>query len=307
LGLKDFAGIFSRAFVIGYFVPAFFGVFVLRVIVHEDSLPPRFASASGATQALVIGGTALLGGLLLSALNRPLLRLLEGYAIRNATSRTAQAITRRMEGHWQGVWDHLNSQLDDAAVKDPTPAALRLQREFPARDSILPTRFGNVMRSFETHPRGRYGLDGIAIWPRLELLLKEDQRALLGDAQANVNFFVNALAVVAVGGTLFAIDRAWYASGVGSGALQIVLILVGILVVTMACYNGALQAVEAWGNGVRAAFDLYRADLYAKLGARRPASPEEELELAEAVNRCILFGEAIPVRFWDSSSSPSPE
>lgn len=298
MGLKDFASVFSRGFVVGYFVPVFVGLFALYLLADEAASPPRFANASGATQVLVLGALALVGGLALSALNRPVVRLLEGYPLIRATGKKRVRLRSAMIRRFETRFDALTAQLDDEAIEDPSQAARELQEDFPAaRDLILPTAFGNVMRSFETHPRRRYGLDGIAVWPRIELLLSESELETIADGQANLNFFVNNIIVVTLVGVLIAGDAIWHASGVIVGAAQFLAAIFIAALIGLASYRGAIQAAKVWGDGVRAAFDVHRLDLYAKLGVRIPVSPEDEIEVADAVNQCIVFGAPIDQAF----------
>jgi hypothetical protein len=55
-------GIFSRFFVSGFFLPAFFTLFVLWLSVSEHFQPASFAAESKQVQLLVLGGLALLIG-----------------------------------------------------------------------------------------------------------------------------------------------------------------------------------------------------------------------------------------------------
>jgi hypothetical protein len=305
MGLKDFASVFSRGFVVGYFVPAFVALFAVVLLAYESTLPDAFTEETGATQVLVLGALALVLGLALSALNRPVLRLLEGYPLARASGKRATRLNDALTDRFRKRFDALNEQLENPEVEDPTRAALELQEEFPAaRDLILPTAFGNVMRSFETHPRRRYGLDGIAIWPRIELLLGEQELDTIGEAQANVNFFVNILVVSMLVGVVIAVDWAWHASGVLAGIAQVGGVLLATAAIAFGSYCGTIQAAKVWGDAVRAAFDVHRLDLYSKLGVRPPISPADELRVADAVNHCILFGEPIAMEFRSRPKKP---
>jgi hypothetical protein len=68
MGLQDFASVFSRSFVVGFFVPAFIAAFAVDQAATEI-MPMSFREASTGTQALVLGGIGVVGGILLSGLN----------------------------------------------------------------------------------------------------------------------------------------------------------------------------------------------------------------------------------------------
>ena len=69
MGLSDVAGVFSRKFIVGFFIPAFFVVLGLTQLVDERTLPAAYLDASGGAQVLIVGGFALIVGLLLSGLH----------------------------------------------------------------------------------------------------------------------------------------------------------------------------------------------------------------------------------------------
>jgi hypothetical protein len=307
MGLTDFAGVFSRAFVVGYFAPAFFGLFLLRLVADERAQPVDFRALGAGAQVLVLGGLALLLGLLLSGLERPLLRLLEGYPLRNSRRRALQRIDDRLTAAWRAKHGELETALEGAESSDRTRAAHEFHHAFPARvDLVLPTRFGNTLRSAETHPRKRYGLDGIAIWPRIELLLSDTEQETIGQQHTNVAFFANSIAVVLIAGVSAALDRLWHQPNVATAAVQIASISIASLALAWALYNGATRAAADWGDSIRAAFDIHRLDLYEKLGVRVPVSPADELSLGRAVNRCILFAEPIDEEFRREFLHPTP-
>ena len=79
VALTDIASIFSRRFIVGFFLPAFFGLVALKLLVDKQALPASLANESGGTQLLILGGVALLLGMLLWGLHYPLIRLYEGY------------------------------------------------------------------------------------------------------------------------------------------------------------------------------------------------------------------------------------
>jgi hypothetical protein len=309
MGLKDFAGVFSREFVVGYFAPVFFGLFLLRLLVDDRTLPEAFETSKAATQVLVLGGVALLLALLLSGLNRPIVRLLEGYPIVKSRYAVVRAIGDRMAGRWVRRFNDLVAVTEGPESPTRTEAARRLNTEFPARrESILPTALGNALRSFETHPRRRYGLDGIAVWPRVELLMDDGERGVVQDARTNFNFFVNGLVVLLTGGVFAAVDRLLHLDDPGGAAAQAAAAVMIGAILAIGCYRGATHAAVDWGDSVRAAFDVHRLDVYAKMGVQVPRSPAEEAVTARAINRCLLYAEPIPEQLRSTvATSPNDD
>jgi hypothetical protein len=311
MGLSDVAGVLSRKFIVGFFIPAFFGLFALSRLVAESSLPAAYRDAGETTQIIVIGGAALLFGLLLSGLHYSLLRFLEGYwlssamvpkpsshAVLAAFLGARRRVAQLMIGHWVRRRRHLQSicaarEADQSVLNR---AAAELQRRFPAHeDNTLPTRFGNAVRAFETHPRRRYGLDGIAVWPRIASMLTESERKDLDEATTDLAFWVNALVVILVGGIVVFLERLWHPPGglVSTFALEAAIAAATSLAAAFV-YWQAIAAAVRWGDPVRAAFDVHRLQLYDVLGMQRPSTAAEDGVSGEAVNRLLHFAEPIP-------------
>lgn len=204
MGLSDIAGVFSRLFIVGFLLPAFFVLLVVSQLVTSDFLPAIYDSSGNATRVLLIGGAALLVGLLLLGLNYPILRLYEGYPLRELVDRPGLRWLYRLictpeRNRFGDLTGVLNSETKSNAEKGK--AAWVLDRHFPIEaEQILPTRFGNAVQAFEHHSLRRWGLDAIPAWPRIELMLTEDQREVQNDARSEVALFVNGALLAVVGG-----------------------------------------------------------------------------------------------------------
>lgn len=299
MGLQDIAGVFSRNFIIGFFLPVFFVIFLLAWLVDPSSLPGAYTGASGTTKVFIVGGTALLVALLLSGIHVPIIRIFEGYPVRRL--RVAQG---RKAGPAKWLHEVLMAptrkrydELDRRrAIEEPsddrTAAAQELAKFYPGRDQLLPTRFGNAIRSFEVYPRLCYGLDGVTVWPRIELLLSDGERDVLSNAPTDVAFFINAAVLLPLMGAFFITDAAL------TGGIAIPLWVQWIpyalpFAAAVAAYRGAITAATRWGEPVRAAFDVHRLELYKRLGVKRPTGPEEETRIADRVNRLLLYGKPL--------------
>jgi hypothetical protein len=340
LALTDIAGILSRKFVVGFFLPGFFGCLALKLLVADRAVPRGLREAGGGTKILILGGVALLLGLFLWGVHYSLIRLLEGYwliaptlpdrdqALGNPDSRWRRSRllspvrgllvlvrggvrapfrladwARRRFGTWKRQrWVRVRAKLLEARAQ-PTPseertrAARHLSARFPPRDDlVLPTELGNVIRAFETHPRERYGLDGIAIWPSIVTMLTDSELAEIEEKTTDIAFWLNSLAVVVVAGALLFAERLWHQPG---RALETAAIEVAIAaaVVAMAAwmYRQLIGAAIRWGEPVRAAFDVHRLELYDRLGVRRPHTKDEDRSAGDATNRLLAFADPLPL------------
>lgn len=324
MGLSDIAGVLSRKFVVGFFIPVFFATLVLTRLVDARALPTVFKDSGLGVQGLIVGGIALLVGLLLSGFHYPLLRLLEGYWLISAPIDTPDRSSRhkgvrllqRTWGSAAQAAHHLRLSVGESMVtrwrtrreylvrireSEPvsprrTAAARALNNRFPALEQhLLPTEFGNTIRAFETHPRLRYNLDGIALWPRIATLLSEGERRDLEEATTDLAFWVNGLVLVAVAGAVVFAERLWDRPATFQSAVALeMLVLGGAAILASFMYRQAISAATRWGDHVRAAFDVHRLQLYDVLGVLKPTLRCGDTEVGEAVNRLLAFAEPIP-------------
>jgi len=321
---KDVAGVFSRPFIVGHFLPAFFTLAVGALLSTTSALPPGLVGESFAVQLLVIGVAALPFGLLLSNVHAHVVRTFSGEATERQvaedhlsenggfawSSRRRWWLPQRWIGKaWDWVkarlaqlqcngiasqqrkWDHWRARVD--ARSSPEVQWRRFDEEFPYdRGTVLPTRLGNAIRSYESYSNSRYGLDGAAVWPRIELLLSTEERALIADARTEVTFFLNC----ALGTILVALWVALEAVLPGLLSPWWLVLPLDALAATVAFMVFQLLAVTATfraGAPIRAAVDLHRLELYDRLGVRRPIGPADERELAAAVNALLLRREPL--------------
>jgi hypothetical protein len=159
--------------------------------------------------------------------------------------------------------------------------------QFPTRDRIRPTRFGNVMAAIDSYAYDRYGIDGQLLWPRMRQVAKpaDDWRAV-ENAQARVDFAVAAvwihLALVVLALVTLRILWEW-------DLALLVGLLVGGGLGAIAFYQMALQSLTASGLQIQAALDLNRWALLDSLRLPRPANGQAEYELWTRVATFLLF------------------
>jgi hypothetical protein len=293
MGLSaDVTGVFSRYFIIGFFVPSLVVLGLVSQLLTEESLPAVYQDASAGARIAVIGGASLLVGLVLLGLNHPVLRLFEGYPLMRRW--WAWPIRLPLVG-WQRrrlkrAWRETQGTRTEVEKRN---ARYRLARRFPSDlpcCDVLPTGFGNAVRAFERYSKIRWGLNAIAAWPRIEALLSSDEQALLADAKGNIAFFVNGSLLAWLAGVALIADRQLsHANTLPSGVLYAIPFVLGAC-----CYWASTTAAIAWGEVVTASIDLHRLELYQKIGLRPPTDFTDEREnIAPAFNAAVLRGEQI--------------
>jgi hypothetical protein len=258
-------------------------------------------TASHPAQALTLLVAAVVGGLVLSALQTPLYRLLEGYnwpsGLRRRRIEHHRAIKQRLAGqlrlarltHKAGppapeqTARHAQPRADEAepGSLDISLLAERLRR-YPVDDEqILPTRLGNAIRRFEEYGYDRYRLDIITMWYALNGVSAGRVRKEVTAGRASVDFFVCLIyghAIVA----LIAIAAIAVNPGAAAGPAVAIVAAAGLSVLW---YWMAVRATDEWASAVRGLVDLGRKPLAKALGLELPPTLNEEREMWTLVSR----------------------
>jgi hypothetical protein len=171
-----------------------------------------------------------------------------------------------------------------------------VNREFPnQRHLVLPTRLGNVVRSFERYPDVQYGMEAILLWPRLVGVLDKDYAVAVDDAKSSFDFMINSSVLSAVTAVSILLSGLAYpvslqVPGRWPGWLLQVVAFVGL---AYWFYAASIARAAEWGEMVKGAFDLYRGALLEKLGYNtKPATQAEERELWDTISRQMIFGDS---------------
>ena len=301
MGLSDVAGVFSRFFIVGFFIPAFFGLFAAAELGTDEVVPDRFQSYSAGTQILILGAGALLLGLFLLGLHRPVIRTFEGYPI------AGLGLDRPFVGIQQRRFDELakrkaagGPQAEAETRSQAMKAWLKLDRYFPDdRSRLLPTRFGNALRASEDYSYNRWKLDAIPFWAHVEPLLLGEERDLHEAAKTDIAFYLNAsLAAIAVG-IFLVVD------GVRNNPLDAAYVWAYVIPFVLAylIYRFSIDGAQRWGVEIRASLDLHRLEVYDRIGMRRPTSFTDERDvIAPALNRLFLYAIVPPDELWAQRS-----
>jgi hypothetical protein len=287
VSFRDLGGVFSRYFVVGFFVPAFLALAAVMLTASSDLLPKQLEKPTGGAFAAV-GVAAVALGLVLTGLNYPLQRLLEGYGFKLPYPGRGFRFLCWIGAQMTKLEKRRYRRLRNLLAGQTRPAAARLfERQFPHKESdVLPTRLGNALRAFERHGQGRWGLDAIVVWPHVEALMTEAEVQAHENDQGTFAFFLNgSLCSFAAGVVIVADAIAYRDPPLWTAALLAVPFAVSYLL-----YRGAVVAAQQWGSRVRASLDLHRLDLYRKLGLRLPRSRREEIDLGKAVTSALRWG-----------------
>lgn len=318
--LSAISGHFSKSLILGTVLPV--AVFVILSLIFVAPLLPvdwLFLKPLEVldTQWKVIAISFLvlvLSGVLYN-LNVTLTRLFEGYPWKDSLLgklRTCryQAEFDAAQARWMGMRTLLRvlspSDLRYEKIKDKwNDFGRALNNEFPSlRSLVLPTRLGNVIRSFEDYPYRQYGIRAITLWPRLIGKIDKDYAAAIDDAKTSLDFMLNgsflsgatALAILCLG--------LIYPSNLASLSSIILWVLEIILFAVTArlLYLASIGRASAWGAMIRGAFDLYRWDLLKQLGYRRvPATMAEERELWDNISVRMIVGDSPRLRLAEYS------
>jgi hypothetical protein len=300
VGLSDVAGVFSRYFIVGFFLPAFFALVALAQMATSLLLPNGYEGYGDGTQILVLGGAGVLLGLFLLGLHFPILRLYEGYPLMSPPLRVVRRPLIWLQARpYKELTDRkklATPEADEETQARGLAAWRKLDRFFPDdRSRLLPTRFGNALRAAEDYAYSRWRLDAIPFWAHVEPLLSDQERQLHENARTDMAFFVNSsLAAVVVGCVLVADEIAHRPLDPLYGWAYAIPFLLAYVF-----YRFAIGAAQRWGVEMRASIDLHRLEVYERLGIRRPESfSDERKAVAGAVNRLFLYAVWPPDPLW---------
>jgi hypothetical protein len=288
--------LFDRNFVIGFFLPVAIFITVSILIINPHPFGTQIVEFL--TTDLLVGTTTIgllswVGGIVLLALNRDLYRTMEGYRAYNPLKLFGWMEKRRylkVKTELEELDDQYRKYIDsdqEFPVKSRTrrnELMRQLAEEFPDKEEyLLPTPFGNVLRSFEVYPRYMYGFEAIDGWGRLLAVIPKDFLELIDAARAQVDFWVN-LGVIFI---LLQVEYIVLAFGTGT-PLQWWVVLLFIILGTIAPMR-ATSAAREWGDFVKSAFDVYRFKLLESLGMELPKSREEERKLWTKYSQAIIY------------------
>jgi hypothetical protein len=158
------------------------------------------------------------------------------------------------------------------------------------KHQIVPTRFGNALRSFETYGKTRYNLDSQSLWYELCAVVPKYLQNEIEEVRSSVDFFV-ALAYLS------------FLMGIGTLAVgyyepitqhKPFLFVVGALALALAVLSHwlAVRTTREWGYVVQALVNIGRLKLAESLGLKLPASLQQEKTMWGLVTRYGYFAKS---------------
>jgi hypothetical protein len=312
--LSSISGQFSKSLILGTLLPVVLFlilgmIFVIPLFPYDWQFLRQLIALDSQTVVVFTFITVVLSGLLYS-FNDAIRRCYEGYPWQHT---------------WVGQWRIRHHKTQLQAKNSFMSRTMMLRNELAERDRnkhadliekiedkrtvvgreinedfphypylVLPTRLGNVIRSFESYPLGRYNMDSIALWPRLRAKIDKEYATALDDAKTPLDFIINisvlsailALSIL-IFGLLYPIPLASRQAGIWWG-LEILF----FMFMSYCAYLLAIIQTVEWGSMFNAAFDLYRWDLLKQLGYKRvPGSMDEERALWGDIRRQIIYGD----------------
>lgn len=304
------SGQFSKSLILGTFLPV--SVFVFLAWICGESIFPSgwplfepLKTLDTQWQALAVSLVIIVLSGLLYNLNIPIIRLYEGYPwqhswIGEKCIRRQQDVLYALQARWAGLLTLVRAlepgEVQSRILHQRGRIGRRINGEFPARqDLVLPTRLGNVIRSFEYYPDVQYSIDAIEMWPRLIAKIDQKYAATLDDSKTSFDFMLNSSVLSAVLALATLIFGVLYAVPVNEpSSLPIwFLEMVGFIALCYFFYQRAIERAGAWGALVKSAFDLYRWELLKQLGYRQlPSTRDNERTLWNHIALQTIFGDS---------------
>jgi hypothetical protein len=320
--LSSISGQFSKSLVLGTLLPVVLFLilgmsFAMPLFPYDWHFLQQLIALDSRTAVVFTFITIVLSGLLYS-FNTTIRSFYEGYPwqytavgqwrmrhyqnqLRSARAFMARTLELRKElkqrdpGRYADVIEKMENER--------TIIGLRLNNAFPNESYlVLPTRLGNVLRSFETYPFRQYNIAGVTLWPRLRARIDKDYAAALDDAKTPLDFVINisflsgflSLAILVIG-LLYPIPLASRRIGIMWGVE-----IFAFAFLSYFSYLLAINQTREWGNMFKGAFDLYRCDLLKQLGYKQiPATMAEERALWGGIFRQMKYGDPPGARLAD--------
>ncbi len=223
-------------------------------------------------------------------------------------------LVRIFEGYWSKhklivLFTNIGVQIQRYKRKElaKKPSKWELREYYPEEKLLLPTSLGNVLKAAENIAGRRYGLNTVAIWPRLYPLVSENLRNILDDQRNQLDVAIRFCAVFVIStiSSFIYYICIVYTVSINDFPFNFILSNISInnypfnlyIIITLAIkyslwliipfvsallawlsYKGAISAALVYGKSMQTAFDLHRFDLLKALHLPLPSNLEKEKE-----------------------------
>ncbi|HEV2915328.1 MAG TPA: SAF domain-containing protein [Pyrinomonadaceae bacterium] len=325
--LKELGGYFDRRWLLSVFFPslAFWSTCLLVYALAKGFGPVLELWGRQSSQIQVILIVAFLSWVtffaaLLGNFQTGIIRFFEGYwqtfpFTRLGNSRSAyynrlltylDKRTKNYANEKTALRERISKGTDEER-KDAIQALRELKgadRErlffFPAEpDEVMPTRLGNIIRSAELYPWTRYGIDSVALWPRLHALLPAEFIETLLGAKTSMVFML----VMALLSFVFSLIVCMLLAVFTTNWLLFLFCALGWPLAWL-CYKNSLGSALLYAELIKTAFDLHRWKLLEGLHLKRPTTSEEEAKTWEEVTYFVLRGYELESVKYDNAPPP---
>jgi hypothetical protein len=251
----------------------YFFVYPKTTLGHE-----WFGKATDAEKIAIFVALTAVIALILDASSQPLYRVLEGYlwpeflqnwgTMRQLKRKQALQQISTTPGWKRGL------ALDKLAL-------------YPKReDQVVPTRFGNAIRAFETYGKSRFNLDSQTLWYELYAVAPKYIQNEIQEARSSVDFFVALVYLSVLLGLVSFIIAA-----IEGFDLSILIVCALAFIAALIWSRMAINATGDWGYTVKALVNIGRVKLADGMGLELPETLEKEREMWGLVTKYVFFGE----------------
>lgn len=266
--LKEVSGYFDRRFMISLFFPSlFFWLGLIAIYYSNSDITNLLSDWSGQgilQQAIqIVVGTAWIV-FFASFLDSQLLwifRQFEGY-----WNWPIAWLRRRRTSYYQEKLERETSYQNIYYGYAMSP------QEPDYKKYVMPTRLGNILRNAELYPYLRYNMDAVLLWPRLYPVLPESFAKTFDATKASLDFVV----IVSALSILFAFTAGGLVLAINGPIWLFLLCFLGGFLLAWLAYRSALGTAVAYGQLIKSAFDLYKANLLKQMGYKAPSSQAQE-------------------------------
>lgn len=274
-------GAFLRKFLLSYLFPSCFFILLnglLYLLYFNEgksiSLGTSFVTESSNYEFIILV-YVVLSTIIAYALfsgNYQIVRLFEGYKFQQCLllfTKINKKIRYRISKRLGKVRSKIDKQDDNPKqhklFRIESKLIYKIETIFPKyHEDIMPTKLGNIFRSFEDYPREKYGIETVTIWPRLLLVLPATTHRHIEDAQNSLMFFL----VASFLSFLFSFEVFLLALiGVKNNwKLDVFVAFFSIsIIIGYFLYRISLDSALNFGDIIKSLFDLYRKVLLAEL------------------------------------------